>query len=253
MNNLKLTAKAFYGVGIAALGMLHFFYQGFRPVILPIPPESTAHLDVLVYATGAFLLATGLLIAIKKNVRTIALILAFVLFLFFVCGHLPNRLRNMPGELGAWTDALKLLALCGGGLIVANVFAATTNSSFIKSLNKTSFLGRYFFGIMLLAFGIDHFLYTDFVKTLVPAWIPGAALFWTYLAGVALAGAGLAFIIKFKVKTIGLVTGIMLLLWLIVLHIPRAITMDTSKDPNEIVSVFECLAFSGMAFLLYFE
>jgi hypothetical protein len=36
-------------------------------------------------------------------------------------------------------------------------------------------------------------------------------------------------------------------------HIPRAVKMDTSQDPNEIVSVFECLAFSGMAFLLYFE
>jgi uncharacterized membrane protein len=252
MNNLKLTAKAFYGAGIAGLGILHFFYQGFRPVILPIPPESTAQLNVLVYTTGAFLLATGLLIAIKKNITTIALILAFVLFLFFVCGHLPNRLTNMPGVLGIWTDALKLLALCGGALIVANVFASSTNSLFIKSLHKTSFLGGYFFGIMLLAFGIDHFLYTDFVKTLVPAWIPGA-LFWTYLAGVALAGAGLAFIIKFKMKTISILTGIVLLLWLIVLHIPRAVTMDTSKDPNEIVSAFECLAFSGMAFLLYFE
>jgi uncharacterized membrane protein len=252
MNKLKLTAKAFYGAGIAGLGILHFFYQGFRPVILPIPPESTAHLNAFVYATGAFLLLSGLLIAIKKNVTTIALILALVLFLFFLCGHLPNRLTNMPGVLGVWTDALKLLALCGGALIVANVFPMVTNSSFIKSLYKISFLGRYFFGIMLLLFGIDHFLYTDFVKTLVPAWIPGA-LFWTYFAGVALAGAGLAFILKFKMKTISLVTAIMLLIWLIVLHIPRAVNMDTSKDPNEIVSVLECLAFSGMAFLVYFE
>src|SRR6185369_2243289 len=104
----------------------------------------------------------------------------------------------------------------------------------------------------LLIFGIDHFLYTDFVKPLVPTWIPGS-LFWTYVAGIALIGTGLSFITNVKRKPVALLAGLMLFVWLIVLHIPRAVTMDTSKDPNEIVSVFECLAFSGMAFLLYFE
>jgi uncharacterized membrane protein len=173
------------------------------------------------------------------------------LFLFFICGHLPNRLTNMPALLAAWTDALKLLSLCGGALIVARTSSAQTNS-FIQSLDKASFLGRYFFGIMLVVFGVDHFVYTDFVKTLVPTWIPGA-LFWTYVAGFALIGSGLSFIIRFKIKVISLLAGTMLFVWLILLHIPRAVTMDTSKDPNEIVSVLECLAFSGMAFLLYFD
>jgi uncharacterized membrane protein YphA (DoxX/SURF4 family) len=252
MHNLKLIARIFYGAGIAGIGVLHFFYPGFRPVILPIPPEATAQLSILVYLTGAVLLITGLLIAISKSVRTIALLLAFVLFLFFLVGHLPNRLTNMINVLGAWTDALKLLALCGGALIVARAFPGNANSSLINGLYKTSFLGRYFFGLMLLIFGIDHFLYFDFVKTLVPTWIPGAS-FWTYVAGIALIGTGLSFIINFKRRTIALLAGVMLFVWLIVLHIPRAVTMNTSKDPNEIVSVLECLAFSGMAFLLSFE
>ena len=252
MHNLKLIARIFYGAGIAGIGALHFFYPGFRPVILPVPPEATMHLSVLVYVTGAFLLITGLLIAFGKYVHTTALLLALVLFLFFVGGHLPNRLTNMINVLGAWTDALKLLALCGGALIVARAFPGNANTGFMHTLYKTSFLGRYFFGLMLLLFGIDHFLYTDLVKTLVPAWIPGALL-WTYVAGIALIGAGLSFITNIKRKPVALLAGTMLFLWLILLHIPRAVTMDTSTDPNEIVSMFECLAFSGMALLLYFE
>lgn len=252
MNNLKLIARIFYGAGIAGIGTLHFFYAGFRPVILPVPPEATSQLSIIIYLTGAFLLITGLLIAIGKYVKPTALFLALVLFLFFAFGHLPNRLTNMVTMLGAWTDALKLLALCGGALIIARAFPHNTNSVFINGLYKTSFLGRYFFGLMLLIFGIDHFVYTDFVKTLVPVWIPGA-LFWTYVAGIALIGSGLSFIINFKRRTIALLTGSMLFLWLVLLHMPRAVTMDISKDPNEIVSIFECLAFSGMAFLLYFE
>jgi len=252
MYNLKLIGRIFYGTGIAGIGVLHFFYPGFRPVILPLPPEQTAKLSFLVYLAGGFLLITGLIISIGKYVRTIALLLAFVLFLFFAVGHLPNRLTHMINVLGAWTDALKLLALCGGALIVARASPGDSNAGFINGLYKTSFLGRYFFGLMLLVFGIDHFVYTEFVKTLVPAWIPGT-LFWTYVAGIALVGTGLSFITNFKRKPVALLAGLMLFLWLIVLHIPRAVKMDTSQDPNEIVSVFECLAFSGMAFLLYFE
>ena len=71
MNNLKFIARIFYGVGIAGIGLLHFFYDGFRPVIIPIPPEATAHLSILVYLMGAFLLITGLLIVIGKYLRTV--------------------------------------------------------------------------------------------------------------------------------------------------------------------------------------
>jgi len=108
MYNLKLIGRIFYGTGIAGIGVLHFFYPGFRPVILPLPPEQTAQLSFLVYLAGGFLLITGLIISIGKYVRTIALLLAFVLFLFFAVGHLPNRLTHMINVLGAWTDALKL-------------------------------------------------------------------------------------------------------------------------------------------------
>jgi len=252
MKKFKLTAKIFYGLGIVGLGILHFFYAGFRPVILPIPPETTQHLSLLVYLTGAFLCVTGIAIVVSKNVKAVALWLGIVLLLFFILGHLYNRVTNQPTNIGAWTDALKLLSLSGGAFIVAKVFSNVDQSRLTASLSRISFLGKYFFGIMLIVFGIDHFIYLEFVKTLVPLWIPGN-VFWTYVAGVALIGSGLAIVINFQRKLISILLGTMLFLWLIFLHIPRAVTMNTPSDPNEIVSVLECLAFSGMAFLLYFD
>ena len=252
MKNLKVAAKAFYGIGIAGIGVLHFIFPGFRPVIIPIPPEATQQVNFLVYLTGAFLVITGLIIAFSTWAKNVALLLAVVLLLFFIIGHLPNRLKYQPTELGMWTDALKILAMAGGALIVARIFPGKNNSKFTVIFSKITFLGKYFFGIMFLIFGIDHFLYIDFVKTLVPTWIPGS-LFWSYFAGVALIGSGLAIIIHFKPKLISLLLGTMLFLWLILLHIPRAIAMPTVMDGNEIVSVCECLAFSGVAFLLYFD
>ncbi len=114
-------------------------------------------------------------------------------------------------------------------------------------------MGRIFFGIMMFVFGIDHFLYYQFVETLVPRWIPWP-LFWTYFAGIALIGSGISFIFKIKVKLIGILTAIMLFAWFLILHIPRAVLMPSEADNgNEITSVFQAFAFSGIALLIAFD
>ncbi len=46
--------------------------------------------------------------------------------------------------------------------------------------------------------------------------------------------------------------GIMLFIWFVILHIPRAIADPNIDKGNEVTSVFEALAFSGVAFLIAF-
>ena len=58
------------------------------------------------------------------------------------------------------------------------------------ALDKITKLGRYFLALPMVVFGIQHFLYAEFIVYLVPTWVPGG-LFWTYFAGVALFGAAL--------------------------------------------------------------
>ena len=101
----------------------------------------------------------------------------------------------------------------------------------------------------MIVFGIDHFLYTEFVATLVPRWIP-APVFWTYFAAVALIGSGVAIILKIKIRLIGILLGIMLFIWFVILHIPRAVADPYVDKGNEVTSVFEALAFSGIAFVI---
>ena len=109
--------------------------------------------------------------------------------------------------------------------------------------------GRFFLPITAIVFGVGHFLYTGFVATLVPSWIP-EALFWTYFAAVALIAAGVAMILAILPRSASLLLGIMIFLWFICLHIPRAIADPHSALGNEWTSVFEALAFSGIAFIL---
>lgn len=88
-----------------------------------------------------------------------------------------------------------------------------------------------------------------FVAMLVPNWIPWHT-FWGYLAGIALVAAALGIILNIQLKLAADLLGAIVLIWFITLHIPRAIADPVSGNGNEIVSVFESLAFSGIAFLI---
>jgi uncharacterized membrane protein YphA (DoxX/SURF4 family) len=113
-------------------------------------------------------------------------------------------------------------------------------------------VGRYSLPITVAVFGIDHFLYTDFVASLVPSWIPGA-LFWTYFADIALIAAAAGMIVGIQARLASLMLGIMILLWFIILHIPRAIADPHSAKGNEWASVFEVLGSTGISHAAHLE
>ena len=251
--NLLKAGHLFYGLGIAALGIMQFIYSDFRPVILPPAWPLWMHGNIQAYIAGAALVIAGIFIAIGKNARTSSLYLGGSLFVFFLVFQVSFTLFIQPNSarhLGLWTDPLKELALSGGAFVMAGSFVnqqqGNTNSVIIL-LEKLIPAGRVFFSIMLIAFGVDHFYYTQFVTTLVPSWIPGP-VFWTYFGAIALIGSGIGIILK--IQLIAFLSGIMLFLWFIVLHIPRAVADPYMNKGNEITSVFEALAFSGIAFVI---
>jgi uncharacterized membrane protein len=249
MTNLKNYGRVFYGLGIVGIGILHFFFTGFRPIIMPVPAESVENISILIYLIALYILMSGILIGIGKNVRNVCLILGVVFFVFLIAGHLPQRLQNHPEIRGYWIDAIKLLALSGGAFIMASAFSESAPNPFFKKLNSIAPIGRYFFAFMLCIFGYGHLVNAQSVSGLVPGYIPWP-LFWTYLSGIALVGSGVAIFINFKVKWIGLLLGITLFLWLILLHLYYAIRFPHFRDGENIIGSFECLAFCGIALVL---
>jgi len=243
------TALAFFGIGMLGIGIQHFIYSDFRPVILPSWPQGI-HTPIAAYIIGAAISMAGILILFGIKTRTTALLLASFLLLCFIFIQCPFVLfiqPNSPRHLGLWTDPLKELALSGGAFVMAGLAPyAPTAGRPLAIAEKIIPAGKIFFSITMIAFGIDHFFYTDFVATLVPSWIPGHT-FWTYFAGVALIGTGVGIILKFTRKWVALLASAMIFLWFILLHIPRAIADPNGNKGNEITSVFEALAFSGIA------
>jgi uncharacterized membrane protein len=193
------------------------------------------------YVTGIVLIAAGLAIFFRKQARLASLLLGSLILLSFLVFYLPLLLASPPLS-GVWTNAGKALALSGGAFLVAETVTQANTS-----LPRLIPLSRFFLSAFLILAGVQHFLFVSFVASLVPRWISGH-LVWTYFSGVALIAGGVGILIP-KVRGLAaLLSGIMILLWVVLLHIPRAFA--ALRDSNETTAVFEALAISGTALLV---
>jgi uncharacterized membrane protein len=230
MRTLAPVGRGFFAIALVAFGLQHFVYGDFVTRVVLSWPAWIPGRAFWAYAVGAGLIAAGALLA-SKQVRSVALLVGTLLLLSFACLSLPVAAKDVAWG-GAWTSALKALALSGGALLIAGIPA-----------------GRFFFAAFLLLSGIQHFIWSGFVATLVPAWIPGH-LFWTYFAGLALIAAALGIVIPRTMRLAAALTALMIFSWVILVHLPRALAYWGTANGNETTALFEALAFTGVAILI---
>ena len=244
-----------FGAGLIGIGVQHLFFSQFIPVVVPLWPSWIPEQQLCVYAVGSLLIVAGGFIVSGSKALSVAFALGVLFFLSVVLLHIPARIMGGSFRLGGWTNAFKALTLSGGAFVVAVNLPDVVpggggiSSAPIRVLGKLIPLGMYPLAITVIVFGVDHFLYTDFVASLVPEWIPGH-VFWTYFAGAALVASGVGMIARIKARLASSLLGATIFTWLIILHIPRAFADLYGGIGNEWTSVFEALAFSGMAFIL---
>lgn len=244
MKHLVNVGRIFFGLAITAVGLEHFYYGTFVKRIVPTTSAWLTGRPWPAYLAGAVLAACGVAIVLRRGARPAALLVGAAFLAAAGLGHIPAQLAANPFMLAGWTASLKALALAGGAFLVTAALAPEACAGRAGGLAQ---FGRYVFAIMLVTFGTNHFVYPAFVARLVPAWIPGA-LFWTYLGGTALIAAGLGLLTGVKVRLACLLLGSMVFCWFLILHLPRALA--TPNIENEVTSMGESLAFSGMAFML---
>lgn len=262
MKQLTKIGRFLYGIGMVALGIHQLIIKDFRSEILPPFPAWAHKYIVFPILTGVALILTGIIISglIKiKPVRAkkICLYLGFCFLVLIITCHLPYILIFSPDKasrLDVWFGAGEELAYCGGAFVMAGSFSESSFSgdgknSFELLLEKLIPIGRIFYSILILLFGCTHFVFTDFVSTMVPKWM-GAPIFWTYFAGSALIGSSLAIIFKIWIKPIALLQSIMLFLFFIFFHVPDAIANPYVSGGTEIVRAFVALLFCGIALVI---
>jgi uncharacterized membrane protein YphA (DoxX/SURF4 family) len=181
--------------------------------------------------------------------RWAAAVLGLMILLSILFLHLPLAATD-PLVGFMWTNPFKALAFLGGVIILAGALPeedAGRSSALARLFGKLMPLGPLFLAAFMILGGIQHFVYADFVARLVPAWIP-APRFWVYLTGIALIAGGVGILLPKTARLAATMSGIMILLWVVLLHVPRALA--DLHIAGETAGVFEALALSGVAFIL---
>src|SRR5262245_13171896 len=250
---LRTLGRVLFGLPIAAFGVLNLAVGDLTTRFALAGPWWTRGRGIAAYVLGATLVVLGIAIAFRKRTRTAALCLAAVIALSLLLLSAPRVLAK-PGFGGSWTNPAKYLSLIGGALLVAGLWTdrgeagAAARQTWAADLTGVPFgTPRLLLSVFMILGGVQHFVYEDFVVTLVPAWIPDHA-FWARFAGVALPSGGLGMWIPRTARLAAILTGVMIFLWFLIVHIPRAAA--SPGDPLEWSGVFESLATSGIAFLI---
>lgn len=245
---LSLVGRFAVGLALIGFGVANFVVGDFVAGRAPAWPAGVPGQLPWAYLTGLVLLGAGLCLVTGRWATRAALVAAALIgtWAFFRQLHFALLEPQFGGE---WTKLGKALTFSGGLVGVAGSYVLAsvdaTEAAVYRAWTMRA-VGRVSLGAFLVASGVQHFLFTSFVATLIPAWIPHP-IFWTYFAAVALIAGGIGLVIAATSRLAATFVGLMVLTWLFVLHIPRGITIN---NQNEWTAVLEALGVSGIALAL---
>jgi uncharacterized membrane protein len=240
MDRLTSLGRVFFAVALIAFAAEQFLFGDFIPGRAAEWPAGVPGRLAWAYVSGAVFIACGVALLVGTRVREAGIVAGALIFAWAVVRNVPPALADRIYG-GAWTNLGKGLALFGGAFALAGSAKPETAGFFN--------LGRGCLAAFFVSSGIQHFLFAQWVATLVPAWIPGA-VFWTCFAGVALIAGGAGLVMPWTARWAAALSGLMIGLWVVILHVPRALTAAAGQGRNEWTAVFEALAISGIAFVL---
>jgi hypothetical protein len=131
-------------------------------------------------------------------------------------------------------------------LFVIALWGARRDVATATGLDKIVALANLCFAIPLAAFGAEHISAAPFMQGMVPSYVPWH-LFVIYFVGVALIAAALSIATNTRVQWSGLLFGIMMFLFVAMIHLPGALA---SHERTAWVVVFREPSFGAGGLLL---
>jgi uncharacterized membrane protein len=116
-----------------------------------------------------------------------------------------------------------------------------------KILTLGATAAPYLIATPMAIFGVQHFIYLQFVSDFMPPWIPWRT-FWAMFTGVALFAAATGIVLKIYDRWAATLLGSMIFAWVVILHTWRIAVKP--QDFGEWRGIFQALALSGCAFAL---
>jgi len=239
MTKSQLLGRIFVAISLIVFGVQHFIYGGFVAGLVPAWMPGRLF---WAYFVGVAFVAAAIGILVQMLARPAATMLGVMFFLFVLLLHIP-RIVALAGNGNEWTSGFVALAMCGGAWILASAAPLHEREKADPFLK----LGRYFFALAFVAFGIQHFVYARYAAGLGPPWFTGRLL-WACLTGVVFVAAGAAIVLGMKMRAAATILVTVLFLFFLLFYVPRII--GQLHNPGPWTSGFEVLALCGAALVL---
>jgi uncharacterized membrane protein len=239
MEKSQKLGRIFVAISLVVFGVQHFIYGGFVATLVPAFMPGRLF---WAYFVGVAFVAAAIGILTRMLARPAATLLGVMFFLFVALLHIP-RIVGKSSDGNEWVSGFVALAMCGGAWILASsspLEERETADPFLK-------LGRYFFAVAFVGFGIQHFVYAKFGTGLGPPWFLGRPL-WAYLTGAVFVVTGAAIMIEKRARMAAILLGAIAFLVFLLLHIPHI--LGQPHNPGPWTSGFETLAMCGCAIAL---
>lgn len=117
----------------------------------------------------------------------------------------------------------------------------------MKQYHIVSRIAIYLLAVVMIIFGIFHFLNAHNLVVFVPDYIPGGIL-WAYFVGAAFILVGVAFITNKMVKGAGYLLAFMLIIFILIIHIPNYLYAgDKEMRSMALINLLKDTAIAGFA------
>ena len=230
MQELYKSGRYFFAVAIIAFGVIQFVAGDFMAGLLPVS-ETLPGRKLFLYLVSTLFLVGGLGLLVPVSYKHAARFVGYLFLILVIYPHLAALIPDIKNP-GPWTSTAECLALCGGAFIISG------SPKFIS-------IGKIVFAISLVVFAVQHFLYADFIATLIPEWIP-LKVFLAYFIGVAFTLASISILLNIKTRLACCLLGFMFLFWVIFLHAVRV--AGSPQKETEWTSLFVAIGFCGIFF-----
>jgi hypothetical protein len=247
MKKLTELGSVFYAIAVAGFGVTQLVTQNFLTGLFPVPAGVPLRGFLLILSSLVFLVAAiGMLFLGRKYLA--AALAGGCFFVFFLFLHLPKLLGDLYNPV-VWTPPFEALMLASGGFMIAayHVNDYPGDARWNKPLKIIGIASQYLFAVGLVVFAVLHIKYNDYIQTLIPVWMPGH-VFLSYVVIAAFLLSALSFFTGLKLALASGLLGAMFLLWVLLLHAPRAVGKPAAE--SEWSSLFVALAVCGAAFII---
>lgn len=117
----------------------------------------------------------------------------------------------------------------------------------MKQYHIVSRAAIYLLSVVLVLFGIFHFLYPRDLLVYVPPSLPGG-IYWAYIVGSAFVLVGLSFMTNQYVKFTGYLMAVMLLIFILSIHVPNFMNAgDKEMRQFALINILKDLAIMGFS------